>query len=63
MNTDRRYMSRKFALSAAAFLAGVGFFLAGKLDSAEWMTFTQWVLGLYLGANVADGAASRAKAP
>lgn len=58
-STDRRYASRKFRLAACAFFAGSGFFIAGMLTGAEWMTFTQWIVGLYMAGNVGDTAAER----
>ncbi len=51
---DRRYASRKFILACAGWLAGVAFFALGKLDAAQWLTQSAWVLGLYLAANVSD---------
>jgi hypothetical protein len=53
-DTDRRYMSRKFALAAAAFVAGVVFFAVGKLSSAEWTAFSLSALALYMAGNVGD---------
>lgn len=58
-DADRRYMSRKFALAAAAFLSGLGLFVFGRLTPDQWMSFTTWVVGMYLGANVADQAVTR----
>lgn len=57
--SDRRYLSRKFALAAIAWVAGAVFFALGKLDAAQWMAQSAWVLGLYLGANVADQAVTK----
>lgn len=56
--SDRRYLSRKFALAAAAFLAGLVLFVLHRLTSIEWIGFTQWIVGLYLAGNVADQAAT-----
>lgn len=56
---DRRYASRKFALAAAAFLAGVTFYAIGMMTTEQWTSFTTWVVGLYLGANVADQAVTK----
>ncbi len=56
---DARYMSRKFLLACAGWIAGVVFFAVGKLDAAQWMGQSAWVLGLYLAANVGDQAATK----
>ncbi len=56
---DRRFQSRKFILACAGWLAGVVFFALGRLDAAQWMSQSAWVLGLYLGANVADQAVTK----
>lgn len=58
---DARYRSRKFGLACAAFLAGLGLFLAGMLSSVEWIGFTQWIVGLYMAGNVGDTLAEGAK--
>ena len=54
-----RYASRKFLLAAVAFAAGVVFFALGKLDAAQWLSQSAWVLGLYMAGNVGDTAAGR----
>lgn len=54
MSADTRYLSRKFSLSAAAFLAGLALFIAGQLSSTEWIDFTRWIVGLYMVGNVGD---------
>lgn len=56
MTDDVRYRSRKFILASVAFAAALGLFVAGYLTSTEWLDFTRWVVGLYLGANIADSA-------
>ena len=56
---DARYASRKFVLSCAAFLAGTGLLIAGLISSDQWVTFTQWIVGLYLAANVGDQAVTK----
>ncbi len=56
---DTRYMSRKFLLACAAWVAGVVFFAVGKLDAAQWMSHTAWVLGLYVAGNVGDQATTK----
>lgn len=57
--TDTRYASRKFLLACAAFLAGLVFFSIGKIDAAQWLSQSAWVLGLYLAGNVGDQAVTR----
>lgn len=57
--TDTRYASRKFLLACAGWLAGIVFFAIGKLDAAQWLTQSAWVLGLYLAANVGDQAVTK----
>lgn len=54
-----RYASRKFLLASAGWAAGVVFFALGKLDAAQWMSQSAWVLGLYLAANVGDQAVTK----
>lgn len=60
---DKRYLSRKFQLSVAAAVAGCGFFAAGMLSADQWVSFTQWVVGLYMAGNVGDTFAERSAAP
>lgn len=57
--TDARYSSRKFLLACAGWLAGIVFFAVGKLDAAQWLAQSAWVLGLYLAANVGDQAVTK----
>ena len=57
--SDQRYLSRKFILACAAFVAGLGFFIAGKIDGAQWLSQSAWVLGLYLAGNVGDQAVTK----
>ncbi|MFL9582378.1 hypothetical protein [Stenotrophomonas sp. AB1(2024)] len=52
-------MSRKFLLACAGWAAGVVFFAIGKLDAAQWMSQSAWVLGLYLASNVSDQAVTK----
>lgn len=56
---DTRYMSRKFLLACAGWVAGVVFFAVGKLDAAQWMSQSVWVLGLYSAANIGDQATTK----
>lgn len=57
--SDTKFASRKFVLACAGWLAGVVFFSIGKLDAAQWLTQSAWVLGLYLAANVGDQAVTK----
>ena len=57
--TDTRYASRKFILACVAFAAGVGFFIAGKIDAVQWLSQSAWVLGLYMAGNVGDSAVTK----
>ena len=54
--SDSRYASRKFLLACIAFVAGLGLFIAGKIDAAQWLSQSAWVLGLYIAGNVTDAA-------
>lgn len=56
---DTRFYSRKLLMACAGWVAGVVFFAIGKLDAAQWMSQSAWVLGLYLAANVGDQAATK----
>lgn len=56
---DARFASRKFVLASAAFVAGVVLLMTKQVDSAQWVSYTTWVLGLYFGANVADTMAAK----
>ena len=54
--SDSRYASRKFLLACAGLTAGIVFFALGKLDAAQWLSQSAWVLGLYMAGNVGDSA-------
>lgn len=56
---DKRFASRKFLLALLAFLAGCGFLLGGRIDAAQWVSFVQWIVGLYMAGNVGDTAAEK----
>lgn len=58
---DKRFASRKFLLAVVAFLAACGFLLGGRIDSAQWVNFVQWIVGLYMAGNVGDTAAEKFK--
>ncbi len=57
--SDRRFLSRKFALACAGLVAGIVFFALGKLDAAQWLSQSAWVLGLYMAGNVGDSAVTK----
>ena len=48
------YLHSKFKLACAAFLAAFGLLAWGKIDSAQWVSFNTWLIGLYCGANVVE---------
>lgn len=54
-----RYASRKFLLACAGLIAGIVFFALGKLDAAQWLSQSAWVLGLYMAGNVGDSAVKK----
>lgn len=56
---DRRYQSRKFLLAGAAFLAGVPLLCVGLISADQWVSYTTWVVGLYMAGNVTDQAVSK----
>lgn len=57
---DKRFLSRKFQLVAAAFLAGVVFFSLDMMSADQWITYVQWIVGLYMVGNVGDTLAEKA---
>ena len=63
MNPAARYASRKFLLACAALLAGIVFFALGKIDAAQWLSQSAWVLGLYMAGNVGDTAVTKGTTP
>lgn len=56
MNDDTRYASRKFILASAAFVVAVPLLAFDLITSEQWVSFTTWIVGLYLAANVGDQA-------
>ena len=40
-------------------IAGIVFFALGKLDAAQWLSQSAWVLGLYMAGNVGDSAVTK----
>lgn len=49
----------KFQLAAASFLAALGLLVFAKMDSAQWVSFNTWLLGLYFGSDVAQSAVTK----
>lgn len=56
---DTRFASRKFILSCAAFLVGLPMVFMGLLTPDQWVSYTTWVLGLYMAGNVGDQAVTK----
>lgn len=56
-SSDRRYASRKFLLACMAFVSGLVFLLFARITPEQWITFTQWIIGLYMAGNVGDTVA------
>lgn len=52
-------MSRKFWLTAAAFLVGIPMVCFGLLTPDQWVSYTTWIVGLYMAGNVGDTAANK----
>lgn len=44
------FLKSKFQLACAAFLAALGLLIFHQIDSAQWVSTTTWVLGLYFSA-------------
>lgn len=57
--SDRRFASRKFLLACAGLITGIVFFALGKLDAAQWLSQSAWVLGLCMAGNVGDSAVTK----
>lgn len=45
-------MSRKFLLTVAILLSSIGLAFMGKMSIDQYMEFTKWILGIYVGGNV-----------
>jgi hypothetical protein len=56
---DKRFMSRKFGLAVAAFLAACGFLISEHISAADWKEMVRWIVGLYMLGNVGDTWAER----
>lgn len=53
------FLHSKFKLAVAAYTTALGLLVFHVIDSAQWVNYTTWVLGLYFGANVAEAAATK----
>jgi hypothetical protein len=53
------FLHSKFKLTVGAFIVALGLLLSGKIDSAQWVSFTTWVIGLYFAANVSDSVVTK----
>lgn len=53
------FLHSKFKLAVAAYVIALALLVFHVLDSAQWISYTTWVLGLYFGANVAEAAATK----
>ena len=65
VKADRRYASRKFILACTVWLAGTFVYIVGPhlfftpaMATDQWITFSQWILGLYVAGNVGDSFVS-----
>lgn len=61
---DRRYASRKFMFATAIWLVGTLAWLSAWMEfwlftTEQWISFSQWILGLYVAGNVSDTIATK----
>jgi len=56
---DRRYLSRKFWLAAAALLIGTGLVIAKIVTPEQWVGLTEFLVAAYMAGNVGDSFASK----
>lgn len=54
--SDSKFASRKYILAAIALLSVILLFAFQRLSEAGFTSSMTWILGLYLGANVAQKA-------
>jgi hypothetical protein len=59
MQIDRQLLSRKFVLAVVAFSAGIGVLAFGAIDGLTWVSYSQWVVGLYMAGNVGATVATK----
>ena len=50
--------SEKGVIGVALIVACTVLTALGKVSSADWMTYTQWIFGIYVGGKTIQGAAS-----
>lgn len=53
------FKSRKLQLALLFFIVGTAFCWFGKITSAEWVSLTQWLGGLYILGNVGASVATK----
>ena len=58
-SADRRYASRKFLFAMAVWVAAtIGWFTSfigwWVIDTEQYLSFSKWVLGLYIAGNLGD---------
>lgn len=53
------FIRSKLKMAVAAYLIALALLVFNQIDSAQWVTYTTWVLGLYFGANVAETAVTK----
>jgi hypothetical protein len=53
------FLQSRFQLACAAFLAALGLLVFHQIDSAQWVSTTTWVLGLYFSSQVAETAVTK----
>ena len=58
---DKRFFSRKFQLAVAGILAGIVFFSLKWMTADQWISYMQWIVGLYMAGNVGDTFAEKVK--
>jgi hypothetical protein len=53
------FIRSKLKMAVAAYLIALALLVFHQIDSAQWVTYTTWVLGLYFSANVAEAVATK----
>jgi len=59
LESDRRFASRKFLLTAAVYVTSVPLVCLGLLTPDQWISLVTWLCGLYFAANVGDQAVTK----
>lgn len=60
MDADRRYASRKFILCCVSLVLAWIAFPCRLVTADQVLTFTQWIVGLYMAGNVGDTLVTKA---